>query len=48
MDPENKDFRLRTGSPAIDAGISVDGRTGDYAGNPILATPDIGALEAQE
>jgi hypothetical protein len=48
MDPENKDFRLRTGSPAIDAGVSVDDRTADYAGNPIDATPDIGALEAQE
>mgnify|MGYP000414543100 CR=1 FL=1 len=30
---------------AIDAGITLEGRTGDYAGNPILATPDIGALE---
>jgi hypothetical protein len=48
VDPENRDFRLQAGSPAIDAGISVDGRTGDYAGKPLLGTPDIGALEAQE
>lgn len=48
VDPANNDFRLRAGSPAIDAGIAVDGRTADYEGNPISGSPDIGALETQE
>jgi hypothetical protein len=43
--PENNDYRLRPGSPAIGAGVNV-GLTLDYAGNPVDATkPDIGAYE---
>jgi hypothetical protein len=48
IDPENNDFRLSAGSPAIDAGVSVAGRTSDQVGNPITASPDLGALEFQE
>jgi hypothetical protein len=44
--PANKDFSLLSGSPCIDAGISV-GLTADYAGRtvPRGSLPDIGALE---
>ncbi|OGC94620.1 MAG: hypothetical protein A2W25_09345 [candidate division Zixibacteria bacterium RBG_16_53_22] len=38
------DFHLQAGSPAINAGINV-GLTSDYAGNPIIGNPDIGAYE---
>jgi len=46
VDPENGNFRLQTGSPAIDAGIDV-GLTQDYEGNtvPQGLAPDIGAYE---
>jgi len=40
----NRDFRLKTGSPAINAGIDV-GLTTDFAGNSIVGNPDIGAYE---
>jgi parallel beta-helix repeat protein len=40
------DFRLQSGSPAIDAGTNV-GLTADYEGNPIVGNPDIGAYEYQ-
>jgi hypothetical protein len=43
-DYDNKDFHLKAGSPAIDAGIDV-GLTQDYEGNPIIPPPDIGAYE---
>jgi hypothetical protein len=43
-DPANGDFTLRADSPCIDAGVGV-GLTEDYANNPILGDPDIGALE---
>jgi parallel beta-helix repeat protein len=33
VDPENRDFRLRAGSPAIDAGAAVEGGR-DFDGNP--------------
>jgi len=38
------DYRLRAGSPAINAGVDV-GLTTDYLGNPIIGLPDIGAYE---
>ena len=38
------DFHLQSGSPAIDAGLSV-GLLKDYAGVPISGNPDIGAYE---
>ncbi len=38
------DFTLKAGSPCINAGVSV-GLTMDYAGKPVGASPDIGALE---
>jgi hypothetical protein len=41
------DFHLQTGSPAINAGVDV-GLTIDYAGNPIVGLPDMGAYEAFE
>ena len=39
-------FNLQSGSPAINAGKNV-GLTSDYAGNPIVGLPDIGAFERQ-
>jgi hypothetical protein len=40
VDPDNGDYRLREGSPAIDAGVDV--------GLPYLGdAPDIGAFEHQ-
>jgi len=46
IDPENRDFHLQTGSPAVDAGIDV-GLTQDFEGNPLPQdnAPDIGAYE---
>lgn len=42
------DFSLLWTSPAINAGVSTGGVvTTDFAGNPILGTPDIGAYEYQ-
>ncbi|MDO8646998.1 MAG: right-handed parallel beta-helix repeat-containing protein [Candidatus Diapherotrites archaeon] len=38
------DFQLKQGSQAINAGTDV-GLTSDYAGNPIIDSPDIGAFE---
>ena len=40
------DFQIPTGSPCKDAGVDV-GLTEDYAGNPIVGLPDIGAYEYQ-
>lgn len=48
VDPTNNDFRLRPGSPAIDAGVSLPGRTSDFCGNPLDSMPDIGAIEYRE
>jgi hypothetical protein len=45
-DEANDDFTLQEGSPCINAGVDV-GLTEDYAGNPIVGTPDIGAYEKQ-
>lgn len=39
-----EDFQLKQGSKAINAGVNV-GLTTDYAGNPIVGAPDIGAFE---
>ena len=38
------DYQLQPTSPAINAGVDV-GLTTDYAGNPIVGLPDIGAYE---
>ena len=43
-DPANGDFTLQVTSPCINAGVDV-GLTEDYAGNPIVGLPDIGAYE---
>lgn len=40
------DFRLKSGSPAINAGTDV-GLTTDFLGKPIRGLPDIGAYEFQ-
>ncbi len=50
MDPEfvdvaNRDFRLKQGSPAIDAGIPTLGVSTDKEGYTMGATPNIGAYE---
>lgn len=39
------DFKIRTNSPAVDAGAPLDVAVVDYAGNPRMGTPDIGAYE---
>jgi uncharacterized protein YmfQ (DUF2313 family) len=44
VDPSAGDFRLLSSSPAIDAGLSL-GLRDDYAGNPRVGTPDVGAYE---
>ncbi len=44
---EPGDFKLTATSPAIDAGIDV-GLVTDFAGNPIVGMPDIGAYEFQD
>jgi len=52
VDAENGDFHLQwqgaVKSPAIDAGVPVPGRRTDFYGNPIVGTPDIGAIEFQQ
>jgi peptidoglycan/xylan/chitin deacetylase (PgdA/CDA1 family) len=40
------DYRLRPGSPAINAGTDVS-LTTDYLGKPVRGTPDVGAYEFQ-
>jgi hypothetical protein len=46
-DLDGGDFTLQSGSPCINAGTPIPGLTTDYAGNPIIGNPDIGALEYQ-
>ena len=42
-------FKISKDSPAIDAGVVIDGFTGtDFFGNEVTGTPDIGAYEYQE
>ena len=43
-DPENQDFTLQPGSPAIDTGAVV-GLTNDFNDQPVDNTPNIGAFE---
>jgi hypothetical protein len=43
---DQSDYRLRSGSPAINAGTDV-GLTTDFLGKPIRGVPDIGAYEFQ-
>jgi len=43
-DMYNSDFRLKAGSPAINAGVSV-GLTADFLKSAIVGNPDIGAYE---
>jgi len=45
--PENWDYRLLVGSPAIDFGANVE-LTRDFIGNPIINKPDAGIYEKQE
>jgi len=45
LNPGNFDFRLQSGSPAINAGVNL-GLTSDFLGNPIIGPPDIGAFES--
>jgi hypothetical protein len=47
VDPDNGDFHLRSGSPAIDSGISTDALREDFDGNvrPWGSAPDMGAFE---
>ena len=47
VDPAKNDFALQKGSPAIDHGADMQGRTTDFLGNPIQGKPDIGAVEYQ-
>ncbi|RME69664.1 MAG: right-handed parallel beta-helix repeat-containing protein, partial [Verrucomicrobia bacterium] len=42
VDFENRDFRPRPGSPAIDAGVVIEGINDDFVGE----APDVGAYEA--
>ncbi|THF73342.1 CBM96 family carbohydrate-binding protein [Cohnella fermenti] len=42
IDPDNGDFRIGSGSPAIDMGMVVPGITDSYTGS----SPDVGAYEA--
>jgi uncharacterized repeat protein (TIGR02543 family) len=44
VDLEQDDYRVKAGSPLIDAG-QTSGFTADFEGNPILGVPDIGAYE---
>jgi hypothetical protein len=44
--PATVDFTLQSASPCINAGTDV-GLTTDFAGNPIVGNPDIGAFEYQ-
>ncbi|WP_169566120.1 choice-of-anchor Q domain-containing protein [Sneathiella limimaris] len=50
MDPKNNDFRLKSGSRAIDAGMDGLGVTEDFDGNPRPSgmKTDVGAFEFQE
>ena len=43
---QSSDFALQSNSPAINAGAFAT-MTNDYAGNPIIGPPDIGAYESQ-
>lgn len=45
IDTGAADFHLRSGSPAINAGVNV-GLTRDFLGRAIVGLPDIGAYEA--
>ncbi|MBD3291336.1 MAG: hypothetical protein GF393_00320, partial [Armatimonadia bacterium] len=47
VDMANGDFRLRDGSPAINAGTTLPGCTTDFHGLNRDALPDLGACEAQ-
>ena len=44
MFESSTDYRLKSSSIAINAGVNVD-LTRDYQGNPIVGTPDLGAFE---
>lgn len=44
--PANGYYTLQASSPAINAGVDV-GLTTDYAGNPLIGLPDIGAYETR-
>lgn len=39
------DFKTASGSPTINVGVTMSGRSTDAAGSPLVGTPDIGAYE---
>ena len=39
------DFHLKTGSPAISKGLTIEGLTTDYSGNTVKNPPSIGAFD---
>jgi hypothetical protein len=43
--PNTSDYRLKSGSPAINAGVAIDGLTTDVDGKRICGKPEIGAYE---
>ncbi|MBW1809386.1 MAG: lamin tail domain-containing protein [Deltaproteobacteria bacterium] len=49
VDPVNKDYRLKSNSPAVDAAVGQAGMTSDFDGNlrPVGNAPDLGAYELQ-
>ncbi len=49
LDPDKGDFRLKPGSPGVDAGIASDVKT-DLEGTkrPQGKAPDVGAYEVKE
>lgn len=48
VDHTSRDFHLRSGSQAINAGRNVSGYTKDRDGNALVGTPDIGCYEFTE
>lgn len=48
VEAEEHNYRLGTGSPAIDAGLPVPDRKYDAEGNPVSGPQDIGAYEFQK
>lgn len=48
LDTARRNFELKTGSPAISAGITIDEPTTDYRDKPFLPARSIGAYESGE
>ena len=47
VDPANLDFRLKAGSPAIDAGTTLTAPAFDLLGRPRSTLTDLGAYDFQ-